>query len=329
MNKFFQRGGLTSLGAILTAMHEDLKAAGFTSLLPAGVAPLTLTAGKGLFVMDSSAVCNPLHATQPWRIRVEVTLNDSMSVVIASPKQITETGVVFNFPSLTENDQRPAVMGHLGELFVPDMKKAGNVFISRGTTDTHGDSYLNNTGITYGYTLSVAKHGVAFCVWENSTEALPVFSTFCVQVPVNKDTGVPLADMKSPIFVVYNCDNTPFKKFVISESDVTTPTKSVLAGKDSVNSAAILNEEEQVAVKLDNKYLVTFPNRVNTERFAYSEELDLIAYTSADVIGEDTVLPITVYGEAEPRLYRALKATGPNNTKMRLLVLQQGAGIPA
>lgn len=227
----------------------------------------------------------------------------------------------------------------------------GQVFIGRGFGDIKG----SGTGTTvdaasiaydeagdsvrYNYTLSVSNRGVVLYTWENSKEYGQIakyeptgqmrtkFSMFAVQSPVDKDTGEVLTDLKSPIFCVFNNDNTGFQKFVVNEADVHTATHPAPAGVDSVDSAAILNEENQVAVKLDNKYLITFPNRVNTERFAYSEELDMIAYTSSRVIGEDTVLELKVYGESEPRRYRAMKSNMTNNTGMRLLVLQGGGGV--
>ncbi|MNY64346.1 hypothetical protein D3C86_2014390 [compost metagenome] len=55
----------------------------------------------------------------------------------------------------------------------------------------------------------------------------------------------------------------------------------------------------------------------------------MIAYTSADVIAEESEIPVTVYNEGTPRIYRALKANGDNNTKMRLLFLIDGGGVPA
>ena len=169
--------------------------------------------------------------------------------------------------------------------------------------------------------------------WETTEEKLSEhFSSYgeVTQAAVMRDklTGRPLLTDNSPIFCVYSCDSQEAQKFVISESDVFRPTKSVSAEIDTVNSAAILNGKDQVAIAKGNKYLITFPNRLNTDRYAYTEELDMFAYTSADVIAEESEIPVTVYGESTPRIYRALKANGANNTKMRLLFLVQGGGVP-
>lgn len=352
MAEFIERGNLTSLGAVMQSLHTDLLASGFAAVLPMDSTPLSLTEGAGLFVVESAAVMNPLHsAGQKYRIRMEVKTSgvgdaaaQYMTVVIAGESHITSAGKVFPYPEMEPGVSGGAkivstkIMGHLGSAMVPvaTVQKAsgkGCVFIARGQGEyvqnggEPAKAYAGNTGVNYGYVLSVSDHGVSFFVWENTTEQTPIFSMFSVQSPVNKDTGAALVDLKSPIFCVYNCDNSGYQKYIVNESDVATPTKPVSAGDDTTDSAAILNEETQVGVKLGNKYLINFPNRVNTERFAYSEELDMIAYTSATVVGEDTILPITMYSEGTPRKYRAMKANKGNNNGMRILVLCEGAGV--
>lgn len=349
---FIQKGNISSLGAMLSSLHTDLVAAGFKSVLPSQSQPLVVTGGVGVFVVESDASNNPVNEKQAYRIRVEVAKKGEghyMTVVVAGRGHIGDLGETYNYPEVVRQQSQylttTQIMGLLGTGLQPIDSTGssgpaatgpGGIFIHRGLGEgtsvqdagALGKAYSDaGAGVNYGYTLSVGSHGVVLYTWENATEGAPIFSMFCVQVPVNKDTGAPLVDLKSPIFCVYSNNNTPMMKFVVNESDVSTPTKSVLAGTDSFDSAAIINEEDQVAVKLDNKYLVTFPNRVNTERFAYSEELDMLAYTSAKVIGEDTVLELSVYNGPEKRKYRAMKANKANNNGMRLLVLQSGAGV--
>lgn len=347
--KIYTRSKLNNLGEVLLAMYDDLKAAGMTAVLPAS-GPVTLTAGAGKFVMDSSATVNALHATQPWRIIAETFSSEggtSMRIAIATNEQISDTGVVSDYAyedqfyggnTTPMTYQGQHTIGQLGLRFKPAPWTQsptgsnpaqtgcvpGDVFISRDGVKNQNVS----SGNTLSYLLSATPRGVTFYVWGESTDPLPVYSFFSVQIPVNKDTGVALADMNTPIFVVYDCDNTGLKKFVLSEADTSLPTRSVKADEDTANSAGIINSQEQVAVKRGNKYLVTFPNRLNTERYAYTEELDMIAYTSADVIGEGTDIPVRIYGEGSDRKYRAMKANGANNTGMRLLVLIEGGGVP-
>jgi len=119
----------------------------------------------------------------------------------------------------------------------------------------------------------------------------------------------------------YVVDSVAIYKFVVNESDVFVPSPSVRADVDRTDSAAIINTQQQVAISTGNQYLVTIPNRLNTQRYAYTDELDLIGYTSADVISQDSDVPVTVYGESEPRVYKAMKASGANNVGFRILSL--------
>lgn len=119
----------------------------------------------------------------------------------------------------------------------------------------------------------------------------------------------------------YVVDTVAIYKFVVSEADVFVPSPSVRADVDRTDSSAIINTQQQVAISTGNQYLVTIPNRLNTQRYAYTDELDLIGYTSADVISQDSDVPVTVYGEASPRVYKAMKASGANNVGFRILSL--------
>lgn len=325
--KVYNKTKLQGLGAVATNLFADLKLAGFTQVLPAAAQPFTLTSGKGTFVMDSAAAFNPLNAVQPWRLLLDVTDSagtGAIKIAIANPQQISNTGQTTTFPGAAADTSGIRVMGKLGTQWTPTAPSLGASFMTRNMIANIYDS-----GTTYSYLLVVTNHGVAFKVWEDASDSKPNNSWFLVQSPVDKLTGAPLITDNSPIFCVYSCDSAVIQKFVISEADVFRPTDSVSAEVDSVNSSAIINGKDQVAIAKGNKYLVTFPNRLNTDRYAYTEELDMIAYTSADVIAEETEIPVTVYGESTPRVYRALKANLPNNAGMRLLFLVEGGGVPA
>lgn len=208
------------------------------------------------------------------------------------------------------------------------------------------------------YTLSISAHGIALCIWEEAQDPTGnKFAWFVVQRPVDRTTGVALVDVasKTPVFCVYGLKdmyvpaairpNTltsggsneqiiyderwepGIKKFVVRERDVLKPTPSVPATYDVDDSNAIINDNQQVCITEDNKYVITFPNKLNTPRHAYTHELDMMAYTSADVVSQHTEVPLTVYAEATPRIYKAMTANGPNNTNMRLMLLTSGGGI--
>lgn len=106
-------------------------------------------------------------------------------------------------------------------------------------------------------------------------------------------------------------------KFVVCEEDVFRPSLSTLADMSQPDSNPIFNSAQMVSVSEDNKYVVTIPKGLNTPRYAYTHELDMMAYTSADVIGMHTEVELPVYGGTQK--YRALVANRLKNTGMRIL----------
>lgn len=101
----------------------------------------------------------------------------------------------------------------------------------------------------------------------------------------------------------------------------TTPYR-VPADAHSTDSFAVLNTSNQVSLTEDSKYLISFLTNLTTPRFRYSEELDMIGQTSADVCGAGLDVSITAYQESGPRKYRALPANGPYNSGLRICVLK-------
>lgn len=324
--KIYKREKMQSLAEVMTNLYTDLKAAGLTSVLPATGQNFAVTAGAGKFLFESNAAVNPVHTKQPYRLLVELdgaTANAGrIRMAIANPQQLPNAGTVTQAPGASDNTGA-RVYGQLGSGYNKTTTALGDAFVTRNVAGVVYDA-----GTTTSYLLVVSNHGITFFLWEDAGDAAPKYSFFCVQSPVNKKTGAPLVDSNSPIFVVYDADNTGLQKFVLSEVDIARPTPSVVADADTTNSNAIINSKDQVALARGNKYLITLPSRLNTDRYNYTEELDLFAYTSADIIGEGSELPVTLYGEGAGRVYRAMKSNGANSTGMRLLLLVDGGGVP-
>ncbi len=217
------------------------------------------------------------------------------------------------------------------------------------------------------YRLIITDRGVALAVWEQATDQYGNrYSWFVVQRPVDKSTGETIVDGHAPVHCIYGLmysdPNSPWtdtgnyviRRFTVREDDVMTPapTATVTPGgtsdqyglslnsdprpymgadatRDTQDYRGILNAAQQVAITENNKYVLTYPNGLNTARYAYTHEMDMIAYTSADVVSQGTEVPVRVYDEQEDRKYVALAANGPNNTGMRLMFLSYGGGLPA
>lgn len=153
-------------------------------------------------------------------------------------------------------------------------------------------------------------------------------------------TVVREADVLKPAGVAHSLYN-----LIDDNNDFDAPNENVVQGTDAdtnivrpnyarrraeinqVDSDAVVNSKNQVSLSEDGKYIVTFPARLNTNRFCYSYELDMVGFTSADVVSNGTIVPLTVYGEGNNREYLAMKSSGSDNTGARVVVLNLGGGI--
>lgn len=180
------------------------------------------------------------------------------------------------------------------------------------------------------YYLAITDRGVFLSIWEGSAANMDGqnFSWVLVQRPVKRDTGLVAIEGKAPVFCVNSVGNE-IKRFIVRESDVTDATATISATEDSKDGTAIINDKKQVGVSENNQYIVNYPSRLSTPRYAYTYELDMIGYASATVISATTEIPQTLYGEANPRTYMGLHSNLPANNGMRIVALKLGAGITA
>lgn len=180
------------------------------------------------------------------------------------------------------------------------------------------------------YQLSITDRGLYLSVWQGAaTDTTGTdFSWLLIQRPVKRDTGGVVTDGKAPVFAVFSVGNK-IQRFVVRESDTVDASKNISATMDTVDGTAIINDKRQIGVSESNQYIVNYPSRLNTPRFSYTYELDMIGYASATVVSGTTEIPQTLYGEATPRTYLGMHANQPDNNGMRIVVLKSGGGIVA
>jgi|SRR5690606_28327493 len=178
------------------------------------------------------------------------------------------------------------------------------------------------------YYLAISDRGIFLNVWEGSTADLAgeYFSWLLVQRPVDRDTGATIVAGKAPVFAVFSVGGK-IQRMVVREIDRVDVSVKALADSDTPDFAAIINSKRQVGVSEDNQYVVSFPSRLNTPRYAYTYELDMVGFTSATVVSGNTDVPLTLYDELEARNYLGMHANLPNGNGMRLVALQMGGGI--
>lgn len=336
-----QRGGYTRVPELFQAIISDLVANGFsqkfpTSPLTAPVAGTDYAAFKA--TLEAGATVDPLNADQPWRIQFDcqsVANAQIGDIYVASPLQLANDGSVAYFDntdgSSTQVRMPAGMLNCTGTLSTQAINPAPSAtgtdfsnthFIYRATR-----LFDKAAAVAYPmtYRLTVTDHGVAIAVWEDATDSddVPRFSWLVVQRPVDHVTGKPRITGMAPLFAVFGMGGA-ISKFVVREKDVLKPTPAVPADANTADSAAIINGVQQVSITEDNRYVMNFPNGLNTSRYVYTEELDMIAYTSADVVSQFSDVPMTVYGEATPRTYKALHANGKFNTGMRIMMITAG-----
>ena len=256
------------------------------------------------------------------------------------PKLINDAGVTTNISTVMVDDT------DISQGFINRTIRIG------GTADAtkwagNPESYPIN------YTLTVSQRGVFFGVWESNwsviqkqkTDKDVYFNWVLIQRPVDRVTGRILTTGRCPVFCV-NSVGSKYWKFVVRESDILHPTvgdpdlkfykfdtstKKIAVGNSSYrvpadqhsqDSFAILNTTNQIALTEDSKFLISFLHNLTTPRFRYSEELDMIGQTSADVCMATNDISIQAYKESGPRTYRAMPANNEYNTGLRIAVLK-------
>ena len=207
------------------------------------------------------------------------------------------------------------------------------------------------------YAVTITDHGLFFGMWEGTWSSLQrtlnakkdnYFNWFVVQRPVDRFTGETLTTGRAPVFCI-NSVGYKYWKFIVREADILHPSQGdpmvkssvydpvtkapilqttyyrVPADQHSEDSFAVLNTSNQIALTEDSKYLVGFLHNLTTPRFRYSEEIDMIGQTSADVCMSSNDISLTTYNESGPRLYRAMPSNNKYNSGLRICILKDTA----
>lgn len=189
---------------------------------------------------------------------------------------------------------------------------------------------LKDVSNTYpmSYYLVIGPHGFYLSIWQGAATNMKGtdFSWVLVQRPVQRDTGVVVTDGKAPVFCVNSVGNV-INRFVVREADLSDASAITPATADTKDGTAIINDKRQVGVSENNQYIVNYPSRLNTPRYAYTYELDMIGYASATVVSGTTEIPQTLYGEGAPRTYIGMHSNLENNNGMRIVAIKAGPGI--
>jgi len=292
---------------------------------------------------------------------IQIPLGGKISYVwdAAGTNIVDIAGILGNKPSkvgpkLINDDEVTTTI----DTIVPDPLKVDEGFINRkirigGSKDLANFPLGSPETYPMSYTMTVTRRGLFFGIWESNWSVMQrtktandAFFNWClIQRPVDRITGRTLSQGRCPVFCI-NSVAYKYWKFIMRESDSLHPTVGdpqcrsfqyndatraldiiltpyrVPADRHSQDSFAILNSTNQIALTEESKFLISFLNNLTTPRFRYSEELDLIGQTSADVVMATNDITITAYKESGPRTYRAMPANNQYNTGLRIAVLK-------
>jgi hypothetical protein len=297
---------------------------------------------------------------QPWRLGFDVVKNikwptagsQHLLTYAATPVQLTNDGGVANIWADGKVIDRAGTMGA--------RPTAGNGYAnanisSEGFINREYRVQSNPEVYPLNYAMTLTNRGMFLGVWEGTWSTIQkskarstrdndsYFNWFLIQRPVNRYTGKVLTSGLTPVFCI-NSVGYKYWKFIVREMDVLHPslgdpenTYNYITGNTVVtancayrvpadyhtqDSFAVLNSTNQISLTEDSKYLVSFLHNLTTPRFRYSEELDMIGQTSADVCMAGNDVSITAYGESGPRMYHAMPANNPYNSGLRICVLK-------
>lgn len=335
----FSRNGFQDVQSALVSIVNDMITGGFTQVFPTpgGTTFVPPTQSGSTFTqysvsLDATATVDPLATTQPWRIQFNVGSTQDISLNIATPIQINTSGgvsQVLTGTTATVSDYAGAVGAANPTLFANQTDPTTGFFnraarvIATGT----GKIYQSTNSYPISYYLVCTPRGFALAMWEEGMDNIVATQSWVVvQRPVDRVTGTVLTTGKAPLFCVNSVANL-YWKFTVRETDINRPTSRAQADTNTADNTAVINSQQQVAIDEAGKYIINFPCRLNTQRYAYTQEMDLLGYTSADVVSQFTAVPVTVYGETSARTYQSLYANAINDSNLRILFLSHGGGI--
>lgn len=331
-----ERNNIIGLGPLVRSIMTDLLANGFTEANGVAVSESTTL---GVFV--AGLTVDPLAATQPWRIRLSCGSTQNMfQVHVGTQTNIANDGTVYSTGVFVQSSSEDTV-GQLrrGAVTHTSLNTAGEAkFVLWHNNALYNEGDIPPNAKPFAYRLSITPRGIALVAWVEALDSDgDEFMWFVVQRPVDNNTGTVLTTGRCPVFAVWgvgtasttalNPATAEIWRTTVREIDVDVPTSPKRATLHTPDAHAIINPVKQVAIAEGNQFVIKFPHGFNTQRYMYKHEVDMLAYTSADVISQWSETDVTVYGEAQQRTYKAMSANGPNNTGCRILILIENGGI--
>lgn len=304
--------GLSNMARQLVA---SLQTAGFKLIAVDKALSTVVNQNSKDFCLDASVDVDSMYENQKWSILISVDKDaGTMSMNVLPKNQINSQFEAVQRASGIEIG-RISVNGSTENFFI-DLTKVWGV-----------NPDADDAAFPLSYDLSVTGHGVALHVnVEGMDNVGTAFSWFVAQRGVIAETGE--VDPNSPLFAVYSIGGgqkadpdklvpESIQRFTVIERDVSAATAAMSAVVPSADGIPIINPMQQVMIAEGNKAIVLFPHMINSQRYLYHVVLDMLGYTSADVISAASQIDLSPANV--PTTYRALNANGKDNRGMRVL----------
>lgn len=310
---------LVGLEALTRDLVGKMITAGFSLVAVDGKTGTTVTpTGKTFYLLASEAV-DPLYQNQKWGILLSAdNAAQTLAVNVLPDNQVNATDYTAAKRSATVEIGRMSKSGLIANFFV-DL-----------TNDWKMDPTADVSAYPLTYDFITTDHGIALHInaegFDNTGTA---FSWFVVQ------RGVQSTDSKpgdhSPLFAVFSCggglagDPDKFsadaiQRYTVIEDGIYSATAPLSAVQPTPDSAPIINPLQQVMIAEGNRAIVLFPQMINTQRYVYFATLDMLGYTSADVLSAGSEVQLNPLKAETKTKYLGMNANGKDNRGMRLML---------
>jgi hypothetical protein len=293
---------------------RELAGLGFTVTNVDGVAANAVLDDSSRIVLSAGPTIDPKFNNEPWSVVVEGhDLDRWVSLNVVPTPQISDDGKVAKITATAE----------AGRLSVDNL--INRYFVSFDAWGIAEEA--DYTAVPLTLFISTSDHGftlhVAADALDNTGKA---YSWAVVQRPVLESSmAVPAGP--APLFAVFRAEGSgdpdvlnakEIQRITVREADIHAAALAVTACSFAPDVAPIINSMQQVSVTVDNNAVVSFPQRINTHRHVYALMLDMLGYTSADIMSSASDVPIAFAGVPQ-RTYKAMNANGANNRGLRVL----------
>lgn len=306
---------IVGLESLARTMAQSLVTAGFLVDAADGASSTTIPATAKKIVLSASATVDTQEATQPWSVIIAASnTNKTLSIHVLPTSQVSSTYEAVK-RNATSEVGRVSVDGSETKFFI-DL-----------VNDWKIDAAADVAAYPFSCDVSVSDHGFAVHVnAEGLDNSGTAFSWLVVQRGVIAETGI--ADPLSPLFAVFSCgggqngnpdtlSDKSIQRFTVIERDISSATSPISAVVPTPDGIPVINPLQQVMIAEGNKAIVLFPHMINSHRYLYHVVLDMIGYTSADVISAGSRIELTP--ASVKQVYTALNANGKDNRGMRVL----------